>query len=71
MPRREALPVKAGDYICAPRSGKWRRVMRVYRRDGAVIVVLKTSKEGRALGLPARRRLSWAWLQGAGVEIKS
>lgn len=67
----EEPPPEKGDYIRAPRTGRWRRVLRVYRRkDGVVMVVVRTSKAARALGLPERRRLAWAWLVGAGVEIK-
>ena len=63
--------VKVGDYIRAPRTGKWRRVLRVYRRkDGVVVVVVKTSKAGVALGLPERRRLAWGWLVRAGAEVR-
>lgn len=66
-------PFKRGDKVRTPNrpSAKWRSVVRIYkRRDGAVMVVFRTDREYRALGLPPKSRIALSVIEAIGFAVK-
>ena len=71
--KRERIEIKPGDFIRCPdrATARWREVLRVgRRRDGSRYVVLRRSRIGRLLGLPAKQVLEWALLKGVGFGVR-
>ena len=71
--KRERIPIKPGDYIRCPdrATARWHRVVRVgRRRDGTRYIVLRRSRIGRLLGLPAKQVLEWSHVRAIGYGLK-
>lgn len=71
--KRERIGIKPGDYIRSPDrpTARWHRVQRVgQRRNGSRYIVLRRSRIGRLLGLPAKQVLEWSHLRALGYGLK-